>query len=153
MFISVHGKSMPYEKEKIVDLEMLRKGCGLSVTELHRLAGTSRTTIYALERGQSVRRDAVVPLLQAMHKHPKCSTVRTEVKRKLKQLGVFAHSPEAAEDLIEAMEDVAADLIGFSTELAIGQTFAELESVKSAAEELQAAVETLLAKINSHSWR
>ena len=82
---------------------MLRKPCGLSVAELSRITETSRNTIYALERGSSVRRSTVIAILRAMSSHDRCGPVRKDVRNELRRLNIREPETSRVEQLFEQL--------------------------------------------------
>ncbi|WP_371931228.1 helix-turn-helix domain-containing protein [Nioella sp. MMSF_3534] len=71
------------------DLQKLRKLEGLTISDLSKITGASRTTIYSLENGGPVKDETIVQMASALLKSRRCERTQSDLER---LLSTFRHS-------------------------------------------------------------
>lgn len=87
---------------KNFDLQRIRKLEGLTISDLAKITGASRTTVYSLENGGPVKDETVIQMASALLKSRRCERTRSDLER---LLGTFKHS-ELAQSTNASVHDL-----------------------------------------------
>ena len=100
---------MPNEK-RALGIEYLCQRCGVTFSDLSRISGISRATLYKLKSGGSVRKSTVVKLLQSMEKMNRFARVRYQIKEELKELGARRKRADLISEVLDDLDDLILEL-------------------------------------------
>ncbi len=89
---------------------ILRKRANLSISELGRISGVSRTTLYAIEEGKPPRPNTAVKVLSAMMRDSRCQPIHDELMNEIERIGADTGLGVAIGDPFYSLERIANDL-------------------------------------------
>lgn len=101
--------NMSSEKET-TNVRSVCDQCDLTISDLSRISGVSRTTIYALDRGEPVRRATVVRLLRALGQSKRCNPVWEQIRAELRRMGAGTGRARTAREVIDALDEIVLDV-------------------------------------------
>ncbi len=61
--------------QSLLNLENLRKKAGLTISELHKITGTSRTTFYNMKKGVAIKEETLIQIALKMRSSEKCQSI------------------------------------------------------------------------------
>lgn len=96
-------------------MENFRGNCGMTISELNRVSGISRTTIYAYEKGEAIKRETEIELLEAIRRNKKAVGIRAEIGIALKELGVSPCESGNVSNIVTELNSIRCELMQFSS--------------------------------------
>jgi DNA-binding XRE family transcriptional regulator len=94
----------------VINLRALRLMCGASISDVQRLTGASRTTLYALEAGKHVRDTTAVRILKALAKSSKFAKAHADIEVLLRREGVTRVTARSATEVLDRLDDIIIDV-------------------------------------------
>ena len=88
----------------------LRKKCGVTISFLSDISGVSRTTLYALERGEKIRTSTVAQLLISMRRSRRCAPASIEIENLINQFAIDAKGLRSKNDVLDSLEEIVLDI-------------------------------------------
>ena len=105
----VYIVNMSMEKANL-NIRAICDACGMTISDMNRITSVSRTTLYALDRGDFVRKATVVRLLQTLLSSNRYEAGRQLIRQNLRRLNASGGRRRTAEDIVQALDDLILDV-------------------------------------------